>query len=234
MKYTIIATGYNCEKYADECIQSVINQTHKDWELFVYDDGSTDSTFSIVKKYSSQNIKVIRNYVNAGALKGRFEIIHNYASGDVVCFLGLDDYLKPNALEILETYYKNEEVLMTWGSWEDQRGYKFITENYSDKVWDSKNFRCSAWKATALNTFKVEMIKKVDKYYLLKDNKFMTNCTDLAYSFPCLEMIKKENARVIIESIYVYRINNTNSTLKRFGRIDKTENREYLKNMKAL
>ena len=233
MKYTIIATGYNCEKYAEECIQSVINQTHKDWELFVYDDGSTDSTFSIVNKYSSQNIKVIRNYINVGALKGRFQIIHNYASGDVVCFLGLDDYLKPNALEILETYYKDKEVLMTWGSWEDQRGSKRTAENYSDEVWNSKNFRRSSWKATALNTFKVEMIKKVDKYYLLKDNKFFTNCTDLAYSFPCLEMIKKENARVVKESIYVYRIHK-NSTLRRFGIKDKTENREYLKNMKAL
>ena len=150
-----------------------------------------------------------------------------------MCLLGLDDYLKPNALEILETYYKDEEVLMTWGSWEDQRGNQFITENYSDDVWESKNFRRSSWKATALNTFKFEMIKKVDKYYLLKDNKFMTNCTDLAYSFPCLEMIKKENARVVKESIYVYRIHK-NSTLRRLGIKDKTENREYLKNMKLL
>lgn len=230
MRYTIIATGYNCEDYADECIQSVINQTFKDWELFVYDDASTDDTYNIALSYANENIHVIRSKTNKGGLKGRYEIIQEKAKGDIICLIGLDDYLKTNALEVLERYY-TDEVQMTWGSWEDQEGKKRCAENYLDEVWENKSFRTSAWKATSLNTFRLSLIKQVDKEYLLRDGKFMTNCTDLAYSFPCLEMIEKHQARVVKEHIYVYRIT-SNSTLKRFGRNDKTINREYLKRMK--
>ncbi len=47
MKFSIIATGYNCEKFAKECIESVLNQTYTDWELLIYNDASTDKTKEI-------------------------------------------------------------------------------------------------------------------------------------------------------------------------------------------
>lgn len=230
MKYTIIATGYNCEKYAAECIESIIKQSVDSWELFVYDDGSTDRTNEIASKYANDQIHIISNDKNEGALKGRYNIINNLAKGDIVCFVGLDDSLTTNALEVLDKYY-TDDVLMTWGSWINSSKQKHIAANYDDDVWKKKSFRRSGWKATSLNTFKRSLINKVDKSFLLRNGKFMTNCTDLAYSFPCLEIIEKHNARVVTEVIYNYRTNTGNSTLKRFGRNDKTSNREYLKTL---
>ena len=230
MKFTIIATGYNCEKYVKECIDSVICQTNKNRELFVYNDGSTDDTGAIAQRYASEKVFIINNPINEGALKGRYNIIQDYATGDVVCFLGLDDYLQPAALDILLEYY-DDEVQMTWGNWQTPSGSINIATNYPKDVWQNKSFRRAAWRATALNTFRLSLIKQVDKKYLLRDGKFLTNCTDLAYSFPCLEMIEEHEARVVQEHIYVYRQNTTNSTLNRFGRNNKTEIREYLKKL---
>ena len=230
MKYTIIATGYNCEQYVSECIESIINQTVDSWELFVYDDGSTDNTYKIAKRYANNKIHIIRNEINEGGLKGRYHIINNLAKGDVICLIGLDDSLTLDALEVLDKYY-TDDVLMTWGSWMDSAGNHNIATNYDDEVWRTKNFRRSSWKATSLNTFKRSLISKVDKKFLMRDGKWMTNCTDLAYSFPCLEMIEKHNARVITNHIYNYRTNNPNNTLKRFGKQNKTSNREYLKTL---
>lgn len=232
IKYTIIATGYNCEKYVNNLVKSIINQTFKSWELYIYDDGSLDSTFEISNKFKQDNIHIVRNEINQGALKGRYNIIQNKAKGDIICFVGLDDSLRHDALEVLNKYYTDGDVLMTWGSWKDNKGNKTSAMNYSDDVWENRNFRKSSWKATALNTFKKSLIIKVPKEMIQRNGEWLTNCTDLAYSFPCLEMINKSNVRVVKEHIYIYRVDNPISTLKRYGKNHKSEIREYLKTIK--
>lgn len=229
MKYSIIVTGYNCEKYADECLESVLNQSYANWECLVWNDASTDDTANVLKKYDGTKIKVFNQTENEGALKGRYELIRE-ATGDVVCFLGLDDKLTPNALEILNGYY-TDEVKLTWGNWMNTRGYRFPVKNYDTDVWENKSFRRAAWRATALNTFRRDLILQVPKDVLLMDGKWIDNCTDLAYSFPCLEMVERNEVRVVLEPIYIYRDNHGNTTRNRLGKAHKAKIREYLKRL---
>ena len=51
-KISVIITIYNMEQYLDKCIQSVINQTYKNLEIILVNDGSTDKSFNICKKYA--------------------------------------------------------------------------------------------------------------------------------------------------------------------------------------
>ena len=51
MKVSIIVPVYNCEKYLKRCIESIINQTYKDLELILIDDGSTDKSYDISLEY---------------------------------------------------------------------------------------------------------------------------------------------------------------------------------------
>lgn len=239
MKYSIIITGYNCEKYANKCIDSVLNQTYKNFEIIVYNDASTDKTMDVLEQYLRRDrvdIKLIHAEKNRGALAGRYKAIHEYATGDVVCFLGLDDSLKPDCLEVLNKYYSDPKVKMTYGSWVTVGGKALmVTTPYEDEVFSNKSFRTSGWRATALNTFKVGLIKKVPIGVLLNQNgNFFDNCTDLAYSFPCLEMCSKEEIGVVTEPVYVYRYNHENTTLARLGRPHKTKVREQLKRIKPL
>lgn len=227
MKFSIIATGYNCEQFAKECIESVLNQTYKNWELLIYNDASTDKTKDIITPYTdSKNVWVFNNQENKGALYGRYTL-SQVATGDVVCFLGLDDKLTPNALEVLAGYY-TDDVKMTWGSWMTEQGRGNRAINYTDDVWESKGFRRAAWRATALNTFRRELLLSIPKEELMYEGKFFDNCTDLAYSFPCLERIEKKNVRVVKEFIYIYR-QHANTTLGRLGREHKHRIREILK-----
>lgn len=230
MKFSIIATGYNCEKFAKECIESVLNQTYTDWELLIYNDASTDKTSEICEPYSQYNGKIWTYNApeNKGALYGRYTLTR-IASGDVVCFLGLDDKLTPNALEVLNGYY-TDEVKMTWGSWMTEQGRGTRAINYSDDVWKTKRFRRAAWRATALNTFRRELLLSVPKEKLMHEGKFFDNCTDLAYSFPCLEQLERNEVRVVKEFIYIYR-QHGNTTLGRLGKAHKTRIREILKNV---
>lgn len=55
---SIIVPVYNCEKYVGECIESILAQTYPDWELILINDGSTDNSEQICKRYAAKNSKI--------------------------------------------------------------------------------------------------------------------------------------------------------------------------------
>ena len=60
-KVTVILTSYNHAKYIRETIDSILNQTFKDFELIIWDDASTDESWDIIKSYNDERIKSFRN-----------------------------------------------------------------------------------------------------------------------------------------------------------------------------
>ena len=101
VKVSVIIPVYNVESYLEECLESVINQTLDDIEIICIDDGSTDNSPSILKKYQKKDsrIKVI-SQSNHGQGYAR-KIGLNHALGDFVFFLDADDYILPNTFEKL-------------------------------------------------------------------------------------------------------------------------------------
>lgn len=98
MKVSIIIPIYNAEQYLEECIGSSLNQTYSDIEIIAVDDGSTDDSLSILKKYSNK-IKIItkENGGTPTALNAGIRAM----SGEWFKWLSADDVLKKNAIEIL-------------------------------------------------------------------------------------------------------------------------------------
>lgn len=91
---------YNAELYIDRCIQSVLNQTYKNVEIVVVDDGSKDSSLEIVKKlYHSNGIKLIQK-TNGGVSSAR-NVGMLEATGEYIFFLDSDDFLPNNSFELL-------------------------------------------------------------------------------------------------------------------------------------
>lgn len=101
MTISAIVPVYNTERLVGRCIDSVIAQTYPEWELILVDDGSTDESFEVLKKYESDDarIKVIHQD-NAGPGPARNKGIEN-ASGDYIVFIDSDDVIKPNYFEKL-------------------------------------------------------------------------------------------------------------------------------------
>ena len=65
-KVSVILTSFNHEKYLKESIDSVLNQTFKDFELFIIDDGSSDNSWDIIKSYNDKRIIKIKHEKNLG------------------------------------------------------------------------------------------------------------------------------------------------------------------------
>lgn len=98
MKITLITATYNAEKYLEDCILSILNQSYDDYEYIIIDGGSNDKTIDIIKKYEnylaywiSEPDKGIYDAWNKGLLK---------ANGKWIAFIGSDDLLYPNALKL--------------------------------------------------------------------------------------------------------------------------------------
>lgn len=107
---SVIVPVYNGEKYIRECLDSLINQTHKNLEIVVVNDGSTDGTKGILKSYKKMDsrIKVI-NKANGGVSTARNAAL-NIISGEFVHFLDADDWMSPDAYKNMLWIMKSENV----------------------------------------------------------------------------------------------------------------------------
>lgn len=106
MEISLIIPVYNGEKYIEECLDSVLNQSMSNIEIIVVNDGSTDNSLSILKDYkkSNEQIKII-NKENAGASEARRDGV-KHATGKYICFLDNDDFLHPLYIETMYNMMK--------------------------------------------------------------------------------------------------------------------------------
>ena len=92
---SIIVPVYNVEQYIRRCIDSILNQSYKNIELIIVDDGSTDSSPQIIKEYIDKAIIVTQR--NKGLAAARNTGL-SHATGDFLCFVDSDDYLLNDAI----------------------------------------------------------------------------------------------------------------------------------------
>ena len=97
---SVIIACYNVEKYLVQCLDSIINQTYKNLEIIAVNDGSTDSTLSILKQYQSQDARIIvidqKNQGLSGARNSGISI----ATGEYLLFIDSDDWINVETIEI--------------------------------------------------------------------------------------------------------------------------------------
>lgn len=99
---SVVMPAYNAGKYIGEAIESVINQTFSDWELIIVNDGSTDNTLEIIKKYADSEPRIHYHSIsNSGSARKPRRIAISLAKGDWIVALDADDYLETDDLEKL-------------------------------------------------------------------------------------------------------------------------------------
>ncbi len=113
---SVLLCTYNRDKYLNNCINSVLDQTFQDWELIVVDDGSQDNTFAIVDPYL-QKFKNIRYIKHQNRKLGYAKNVGIQASfGKYITFIDSDDTYKSNHLESRIAYMKaNPEIDLIQG-----------------------------------------------------------------------------------------------------------------------
>ncbi len=114
---SIIVPLYNAEKFIWETVQSVINQTYKDFELLLVDDCSTDRSLAAAEAINDSRVRVIRQEQNAGAYAARNRGLSE-AKGRYIAFLDADDKWEPTKLEDTLKFMEEKDAGFVFTSYE--------------------------------------------------------------------------------------------------------------------
>ncbi len=98
-KVSVIVPVYNVEKYIEKCLQSLVNQTMKDIEIIIVNDGSTDNSEKIINEYLDKYENIIYVEKKNGGLSDARNYGMKYAKGDYIAFLDSDDYVDETIYE---------------------------------------------------------------------------------------------------------------------------------------
>ena len=128
MIISIIVPVYNTSKFLAKCINSILEQSYRDYELLLVDDGSTDNSGKICDQFASEDSRIrVFHKPNGGVDSARNLGIEN-AKGNYFYFVDSDDTLLPGCLETLISGYQYEDVELVVG------GYIYSREGLDDPI----------------------------------------------------------------------------------------------------
>lgn len=133
LKVSVVVPVYNLEDYIEKCIQSILDQTYKNYELILVDDGSADHSYDICKKYSESYDNVfVYSQENGGPNAARLTGVEN-STGEYILFVDGDDWIENNMLEeLVKKQQESGAEIVTSGA------YRGVGEQCTKKV-DSLN-----------------------------------------------------------------------------------------------
>ena len=232
VKVSVVIPVYNVEKYIEECLDSVINQTLTDIEIICINDGSTDKSLDILKRYAKEDNRIIiLNESNNGAGFSRKKGL-NIAKGKFVSFVDSDDYLDEKCLELAYNngINNNSDIVFfkikSFNSIEKTERFdpRFDLSTYFDKNTDFNSFVFDYHlvKPIVFNSF-TSIWSRMFKRDFLIDNDFYfpkkLSFNDIPLHVQSLLSAKKIS--FVNENLYNYRLINDNSITVKSHKSDK-------------
>lgn len=211
IKYSILIAAYNAEKYLKECIESVLIQNYTNYEVIIINDGSTDATLDICKKYEKKDKRIkVFSWENHGLVLARRKGIE-MSKGEYILFLDADDMYKQDALSVIEKEIINNPDVAIFG-------FEFLFESgkiqMADKI-KSKQFISSSKTELFydfINNYQYNHMwsKVIKRELILKDDFDYEQFKNIKLGEDLLQSIqiygKAQNVIISEKSIYLYRV----------------------------
>ncbi len=211
-KVSILITNFNKEKYIEKALSTSLNQTYKNFEVLVYDDGSTDNSINIIKKYKKITLIKNKNKIKKSSPQNQiFGILAllKRSKGKYIFFLDGDDYFKKNKIIFFIKYLKKNNKIKFL------QDLPILLSNNKKFNLKKKKYQFSVWP-TIVPTSSICVEKKylIDFLnYLYKNN------------FPDLEI----DARIVIYSFLKNELNIINSSYTYYRDASQGITSKYLK-----
>lgn len=168
---TIVVPMYNVEKYIEKCLDSLINQTYKNIEVIVVNDGSKDNSLTITEKKANQDSRIkIVSQTNQGLSAARNTGIDN-ANGNYICFVDSDDFVHPDYVKLLlECIVENDaDISVCNFFYIDEEGNTWKRKEKEKKLYNNEEALKDIFSKEQ-NT-EVMTWNKLYKLQLFRDNK---------------------------------------------------------------
>lgn len=238
-KISIIIPVFNCEKYISFCLDSILKQTSRNYEIIIINDGSNDSTYDVIKPYLDKyNFIKIINQVNLGVSIARNKGI-SLAKGEWIVFVDGDDLLHKNFCEIINNISdKNLDILFfdvikicNHNFNEDNLDYnlEYTIYTFNEKIKLIKNVLGFTKGNIEIDNLKNVWAKGYRRELLINNNicfpEGVKNGEDMIFNIRCLDHFKK--AKYIKFPLYYYYHNNESVTNRYKPDIDEITNKFY-------
>ena len=190
-KISVIVPVYKVEKYLDRCVESIVNQTYKNLEIILVDDGSPDNCPVICDAWAKKDERIQVIHKENGGLSSARNAALDISTGEYVCFVDSDDWIDSDMIEVLVRCVseKKADVAMC-GFYMDYSG-----ERESDHV--SSGSRViegeGIFKAFILDEIRPEMCGKLYAMNLFLDMRFDTKtkyAEDLQMNYHIMKKVK--------------------------------------------
>lgn len=198
---SVIIPVYNVEKYLEKCLDSIINQTYKNIEIICINDGSTDSSLEILRKYAEKDnrIKVV-NQENKG-LGATRNVGLEIAQGEFISFIDSDDFVDKNLYKnCIEKIASDIDVIVFGAKTVNLKNNKIYSGQYSSKSFH-KNFNLN----DLFNIYTVAW-NKLYRHSLLNEHSiiFDTPKTGEDQTFFIKVVLNAKNICVVKKDLYYY------------------------------
>lgn len=215
-KISVIVPVYNTEKYLNECINSLLNQTIDDYEIIVINDCSKGNEDEIINNYKDKKIKYILNKKNMGIGYNRNLGIKK-SKGKYICFIDSDDYVTEDFLEkMYDKSYKDDlDICICDYSYINDAGTKEknILVNFEDtKLEDNPEL------ITKINLGPCNKMFKKD-FILENDLKFSENLKYEDLPFMAVSLLKAKKIGKVNEILNIFRKHENSETTTRDERV---------------
>lgn len=107
---SVVVPVYNVGKYVEKCIVSILNQSFTNFELIIIDDGSTDDSYNICKKYVQKDKRIRLIHKNNTGLVPSWKLGVKESHSEYIVFIDSDDYIEKDYLKELYDCYKKYKV----------------------------------------------------------------------------------------------------------------------------
>lgn len=215
---SVVVPVYNVEDVLHFCIDSILNQTYKDFELILVDDGSTDKSGKICDEYADQDSRIrVFHKENGGVSSARNVGIDN-ANGEYICFVDSDDCVHTNFLEkMYTTMIAQRAKLVVCGYEVVQNGVILEKRKYSELEIDFVS-RKNVYNLVNKTMYSAPWCKLFLKEIIIKHNiRFQEDLSlgeDMVFNFAYTDYISE--IFILNLSLYKYIIDNNNSLLRRY------------------
>jgi len=216
--FNIIVPIFNAEKYIEKCLNSIVKQSYKNYQVKVIDDCSTDYSYELALEICNryENFDVKKNPRRLGALNNIYKSLSlnvEVPSNTIDILVDGDDFLySGDVLDILNEKYLNTNCLITYGSYLSSKGV--TGHEYPRLIRELNLYRKYFWYATHLKTFRHDLWLSINKSDFLSHNgQYFSVAWDLALMFPMLEMAGNRQ-EFIKDILYFYNDQNPISDYK--------------------
>jgi glycosyltransferase involved in cell wall biosynthesis len=218
---SIIIPVYNVEKYLERCINSVINQTYKNIEIIIINDGSPDNSQLIIDEYIIKDKRILSFKQSNMGLSAARNTGLKHINGKYVYFLDSDDFINNDTIEeLIKNIGNNDIVIANMIEIDEYGNIKYRNDinskNIEEIELENSNFKFDYFFGEGYGTFACNKLYKID--FIKKINiEFQRNsdiyAEDLLFNLKCY--INKPNIKVINYYTYYY-YQNSNSITKSY------------------